>query len=717
MTELVKLDLDNPDYYENREVSWLNFNHRVLQEAADDRNPLLERLSFLSIGTSNLDEFMMVRVAGLQDQYHLNINELDTKKQWTPEQQLIAVSEKNHENNDYQYALYQDLKKEVENYDIHFISYNEAPNDHKEQMKKFFFNEIYPTLTPLGIDAYRPFPSLNNKLIHIFVNLSREGEQQVAIVPIPQLVNRFYHYEEDGHNYFIYLEDIVTNFIETLFTGYQIDSTFLFRVTRNADLDIQEDGAEDLLTVIEDYLVQRRNGMAVRIEVQLENNQNQAIIEGDIEYLLDELGLFERDLYFVNGPLDLTGLNDAIDVLENYFPHLRYKPFKPVYPAELQTTDLFKLAEKRDIFLHHPYDSFKPVVEFIQDAANDPNTLAIKQTLYRVSSNSPIISALKTAAERGKQVTVLVELKARFDEENNVQWAKVLEEAGCHVIYGKTHLKTHSKIAMVVKQKNGRVYRYVHLGTGNYNDKTARFYSDMGIITTNEGIAEDATDFFNYLSGYSNQPDYHYLHVSPFDIRDNYIEDIEEEIQSHKVNGNGHIIAKMNSLTSKDVIKKMYEASQAGVKVDLIIRGICCLVPGIPGVSDNINVISVVGRFLEHSRIYWFKNNGDEKLFLSSADMMTRNMIRRVEIEFPVLDKKIHNEIMEILKVYLDDNTKARYKLPDCSYQYVTNDLPPVDSQQIFMKKAQQELEKSRNNVPKSKMTWFERLQNRINKK
>ncbi|WP_369824314.1 polyphosphate kinase 1 [Aerococcus sp. 1KP-2016] len=609
------------------------------------------------------------------------------------------------------------LEKEVENYDIHFISYNEAPNDHKEQMKKFFFNEIYPTLTPLGIDAYRPFPSLNNKLIHIFVNLSREGEQQVAIVPIPQLVNRFYHYEEDGHNYFIYLEDIVTNFIETLFTGYQIDSTFLFRVTRNADLDIQEDGAEDLLTVIEDYLVQRRNGMAVRIEVQLENNQNQAIIEGDIEYLLDELGLFERDLYFVNGPLDLTGLNDAIDVLENYFPHLRYKPFKPVYPAELQTTDLFKLAEKRDIFLHHPYDSFKPVVEFIQDAANDPNTLAIKQTLYRVSSNSPIISALKTAAERGKQVTVLVELKARFDEENNVQWAKVLEEAGCHVIYGKTHLKTHSKIAMVVKQKNGRVYRYVHLGTGNYNDKTARFYSDMGIITTNEGIAEDATDFFNYLSGYSNQPDYHYLHVSPFDIRDNYIEDIEEEIQSHKVNGNGHIIAKMNSLTSKDVIKKMYEASQAGVKVDLIIRGICCLVPGIPGVSDNINVISVVGRFLEHSRIYWFKNNGDEKLFLSSADMMTRNMIRRVEIEFPVLDKNIHNEIMEILKVYLDDNTKARYKLPDCSYQYVTNDLPPVDSQQIFMKKAQQELEKSRNNVPKSKMTWFERLQNRINKK
>ncbi|RPA56947.1 RNA degradosome polyphosphate kinase [Aerococcus agrisoli] len=717
MTELAKLDLDNPDYYENREVSWLNFNHRVLQEAADDRNPLLERLSFLSIGTSNLDEFMMVRVAGLQDQYHLNINELDTKKQWTPEQQLIAVSEKNHENNEYQYTLYQDLKKEVENYDIHFISYNEAPEEHKEAMKKFFFNEIYPTLTPLGIDAYRPFPSLNNKLIHIFVNLSREGEQQVAIVPIPQLVNRFYHYEKDGHNYFIYLEDIVTNFIETLFTGYHIDSTFLFRVTRNADLDIQEDGAEDLLTVIEDYLVQRRNGMAVRIEVQLENNQNQEIIEGDIEYLLDELGLFERDLYFVNGPLDLTGLNDAIDVLENYFPQLRYKPFKPVYPAELQTTDLFKLAEKRDIFLHHPYDSFKPVVEFIQDAANDPNTLAIKQTLYRVSSNSPIISALKTAAERGKQVTVLVELKARFDEENNVQWAKVLEEAGCHVIYGKTHLKTHSKIAMVVKQKNGRVYRYVHLGTGNYNDKTARFYSDMGIITTNEGIAEDATDFFNYLSGYSNQPDYHYLHVSPFDIRDNYIEDIEEEIQSHKVNGNGHIIAKMNSLTSKDVIKKMYEASQAGVKVDLIIRGICCLVPGIPGVSENINVISVVGRFLEHSRIYWFKNNGDEKLFLSSADMMTRNMIRRVEIEFPVLDKNIHNEIMEILRVYLDDNTKARYKLPDCSYQYVTNDLPPVDSQQVFMKKAQQELEKSRNNVPKSKMTWFERLQHRLNKK
>ncbi len=717
MTEMIKFDLDNPEYYENREVSWLTFNHLVLQEAADDRNPLLERLNFLSIGTSNLDEFMMVRVAGLQDQYHLNVNELDSKKQWTPEQQLIAVSEKNHENNDYQYALYQDLKEEVTNHNIHFVRFNDATLERQKDMKKFFFNEIYPTLTPLGIDAYRPFPSLNNKLIHIFVNLSREGEQQVAIVPIPQLVNRFYHYEEDGHYYFIYLEDIVSNFIETLFTGYQVENSFLFRVTRNADLDIHEDGAEDLLAVIEDYLVQRRNGMAVRIEIQLEADQNQEIIHNDIEYLLDELGLLERDLYFVNGPLDLTGLGDAIDVLENLFPQLCYPPFKPVYPAELQTSNLFKLAEKRDIFLHHPYDSFKPVVQFIQDAANDPHTLAIKQTLYRVSSNSPIISALKEAAERGKQVTVLVELKARFDEENNVQWAKVLEEAGCHVIYGKTHLKTHSKIAMVVKQKNGRVYRYVHLGTGNYNDKTARGYTDMGIITTNEGIAEDATDFFNYLSGYSNQPDYHYLHVSPFAIRDNYIEDIEDEIQSHKANGNGHIIAKMNSLTSKDIIRKLYEASQAGVQVDLIIRGICCLVPGIPGVSDNINVITVVGRFLEHSRIYWFHNNGDEKLFLSSADMMTRNMIRRVEIEFPILDPNIHQELMDILKVYLEDNTKARYKLPDCSYQYVQNDLAPVDSQLVFMKKAENERETSPSSSPTSKLTWFERLQNRLNKK
>lgn len=716
MTEQIKYDLDNPDYYENREVSWLNFNYRVLQEAADDRNPLLERLSFLSIGTSNLDEFMMVRVAGLQDQFHLNVNELDSKKQWTPEQQLIAIADKNHENNEYQYALYQELKKEVAKHNIHFIRFNEAPTRRQEKMKTFFFNEIYPTLTPLGIDAYRPFPSLNNKLIHIFVNLSREGEQQVAIVPIPQLVNRYFHYEENGHYYFINLEDIVTNFLETLFTGYTIESSFLFRVTRNADLDIQEDGADDLLTVIEDYLVQRRNGMAVRIEIQQEENYDQEYIHADLEYLLEELGLLERDLYFVNGPLDLTGLGDAIDVLENYFPNLRYEPFKPVYPSELQTTNLFKLAEKRDIFLHHPYDSFKPVVEFIQDAANDPQTLAIKQTLYRVSANSPIISALKTAAERGKQVTVLVELKARFDEENNVQWAKILEEAGCHVIYGKTHLKTHSKIAMVVKQKNGRVHRYVHLGTGNYNDKTARFYTDMGIITTNEGIAEDATDFFNYLSGYSNQPDYHYLHVSPFAIRDNYIEDIEDEIQAHRANGNGHIIAKMNSLTSKDVIKKLYEASQAGVKVDLIIRGICCLVPGIPGVSENINVISVVGRFLEHSRIYWFNNNGDEKLFLSSADMMTRNMIGRVEIEFPILDEHIHEEIMEILKVYLEDNTKARYKLPDCTYQYVQNDLAPVDTQQIFMQKALNEGEQARTSTPRSKMTWFERLQNRLNK-
>ncbi|AMB99797.1 hypothetical protein AWM75_07395 [Aerococcus urinaehominis] len=394
-------------------------------------------------------------------------------------------------------------------------------------------------------------------------------------------------------------------------------------------------------------------------------------------------------------PLDLTGLGQAIDYLEDYYPEESFPPFKAVYPSELYDRDLFKVMEKQDVFLHHPYDSFDPVVEFIDQAADDPNTLAIKQTLYRVSADSPIIAALKRAAQLGKEVTVLVELKARFDEENNVQWAKVLEKAGAHVIYGMTQLKTHSKIALVIKKKQDRFQGYVHLGTGNYNDKTARGYTDMGILTTNQEIIEDAINFFNYLSGYSDQPDYHQLHVSPFDIRDSFMEEIDEEIASHQRYGNGHIIAKMNSLTSLDIIKKLYEASQAGVKVDLIIRGICCLIPGISGLSENIRVISVVGRFLEHSRIYYFNRNGQDRLFLSSADMMTRNMIRRVEIEFPILDPYIKKEILEILQIYLDDNTKARYKRADSSYAYVQNDQAPINAQYVFMVKARLERQQS----------------------
>lgn len=701
------LDLNNPDFYDNREVSWLSFNKRVLEEAADDRNPLFEKLRFLAIGSSNLDEFMMVRVAGLQDQFHMDVPIRDSKTQLTAEEQLIAISEKNQQNIHYQYRLYHELISDLEEHDIHIKSVRNLAGESLAQVQQIFDNEIYPALTPLGIDAYRPFPNLNNKITNIFVNLQRDGEERIAIVPIPQLVNRFLYLKKHGKHYLVYTEEVIQFYIGKLFGGYDVTSSFFFRITRNADLELHEEGAEDLLTVIEDYLKKRRNGMAVRLEIDA-RNVDAAILQTDVAYLQQELELLDRDCYYIDGPLDLTCLNVAVDILKPAFPALVYPKFSPVYPPQLEGRDIFGYIDEQDLFLHHPYDSFEPVIAFIDKAANDPNTIAIKQTLYRVSSNSPIVAALKQAAENGKQVTVLVELKARFDEENNVQWAKMLEEAGCHVIYGKTHLKTHSKITLVVQRQKNRLKRYIHLGTGNYNDSTARFYTDMGILTANEEIADDATDFFNYLSGYTEQPDYHHLHVSPFEIRDAYLEDIEQEIITHKQYGNGHIIAKMNSLTSKDIIKKLYEASQAGVKVDLIIRGICCLVPGIAGVSENIRVFSIIGRFLEHSRIYYFYNNGNEQLFLSSADMMTRNMIKRVEIEFPVLDANIKAEIIKILKVYLSDNAKSRYKLPDNSYQYVTSAGPEINAQAIFTDQAKQ---KKTTAVNANKTGWFQRLQ------
>ncbi|MDK6234118.1 RNA degradosome polyphosphate kinase [Aerococcus sanguinicola] len=707
MTEDKAKDIKNPDYYDNREVSWLSFNYRVLQEAADKRNPLLERLGFLAIGSSNLDEFMMVRVAGLQDQSHMQGDTRDSKKHWTPDQQLDAIAKANRENVDYQYKLLDRLTQICAKNQIHFSPVDSLEDKEIDQVKQYFNEQIFPGLTPLGIDAYRPFPNLNNKVSNLFVNLHSDQGEEIAIVPIPQLLDRYYHFEKQGQHYLVDLHDIVQYFIGELFPGYQVLNSFYFRVTRNADLELHEEGAQDLLVVIEDYLKKRRNGIAVRIEFDQRQVDPESFHQ-NVAFLMDELQLQDRDAYFLNGPLDLTGLNEAVDLLEDTFPEMTFKDFSPVYPPELEHEGLFDYIEKKDLFLHHPYDSFDPIVEFISQAADDPATIAIKMTLYRVSSDSPIVKALKRAAENGKQVTVLVELKARFDEENNVQWAKVLEEAGCHVIYGKSHLKTHSKISLVVKRQGKQLKRYVHLGTGNYNDKTARGYTDMGVLTTNPEIGEDATNFFNYLSGYAEQPDYHHLHVSPFDIRDSYIEDINDEIEMHKKYGNGKIIAKMNSLTSLDIIRKLYEASQAGVQVDLIIRGICCLIPGIPGLSDNIRVISVVGRFLEHSRIYYFHNNGQEKLFLSSADMMTRNMIRRVEIEFPILDPSIHNEIMNILKVYFADNTKARYKLPDSSYAYVQNDKAEVSAQEEFMKKA---LAKKNSQGPsQAKKRWFQRL-------
>lgn len=676
--------INDRKYYNNREHSWLSFNYRVIQEAVDPNNPLLERLKFLAITSSNLDEFFMVRVAGLKDQVKMNYHEPDTKTQLTPGQQLRGIGELNRENSRIQYDYYHQLIDELGKYDIHFKHPHELPQSMQEELESVFDTEIYPSLTPLGIDAYRPFPKLKNKKINIFVNLSDDMGDQTAIVQLPTVIRRFYEMQDGESTYFILTEDIIERYIEKLFKGYTIDRTFPFRITRNADLTIHEEGAADLLIEIERFLKERTRGAAVRLEIDISKDHRT-----NGSFLRSELELHEDDIYKFDGPLDLTFLFELSSKLKERLPHLVYQPFVPQEPRSLGSSNIYDKALQEDIFFHHPFESFEPIVDFMQEAAEDPDVLAIKQTLYRVSSDSPIIEALKRAAENDKQVTVLVELKARFDEENNVQWAKELEEAGCHVIYGMHYLKTHSKITLVVKRVKGKIVRYVHLGTGNYNDSTAKQYTDMGIITTDPKIGIDAVNFFNYLSGYSLKPEYHSLHVAPFEIRDLFGESIDEEIALHKAHGNGYIFAKMNSLTDKKVINKLLQASQEGVKVDLIIRGICCLKPGIEGVSDNIRVISVVGRFLEHSRIYYFYHNGEEKMYLSSADMMTRNMIKRVEILFPIKDPRIVEELKSVNGLYLMDNIKARVQKSDGTYEYVENGYEPISAQDELMRRAE----------------------------
>ncbi|MDW4185948.1 RNA degradosome polyphosphate kinase [Staphylococcus saprophyticus] len=676
-------DLNLPQYYNNRELSWLDFNYRVLQEAQDKNNPLLEQLNFISIFSSNLDEFFMVRVAGLQDQVKMGYDKPENKAQLTPKQQLVQIKLKNKEIVDLQYKRYNELIDDLKQYQVEIIKPEQLPDDLLPQLESEFKYGILPTLTPLGIDAYHPFPKLNNKSLNIFVDIDTEDDINSAIVQIPSLISRFYSFNKGDKQYIILIEDIITYFINDLFSGYTVLNTFTFRITRNADLTIHEDGAEDLLIEIERFLKERKRGTAVRLEV----DGRQATHE-DIVWIINQLDVHDNDVYFVDGPLDLTMLTDLVDHLSNKLKYLKYNKYVPQIPQSLGNHNIFDLSLKRDIFFHHPYESFEPIVDFIREAAEDPNTIAIKQTLYRVSKDSPIINSLKNAAENGKQVTVLVELKARFDEENNVHWARMLEEAGCHVIYGMTHLKTHSKIALVVKRMNNKLTSFIHLGTGNYNDKTANIYTDMGLITTNAEIAEDAINFFNYLSGYSVKPEYNKLIVAPFDIRDVFLARIDNEIKSRRENGNGKIIMKMNSLTDKDIILKLFEASCAGVKVQLIIRGICCLKPGVPGISENIEVVSIVGRFLEHSRIYHFHNNGDDIIYLSSADAMTRNMIKRVEILFPVEDKNIAKRLLDYMNLQLSDNQKGRYQDELGQYHYIENNLSPLNSQAFLMKEA-----------------------------
>ena len=688
-----KIDFKNPKYYENRELSWIKFDERVLSEARDKNIPLLERLKFISITSSNLDEFFMVRVASLKDMGHANYKKRDIAGM-TATEQLTAINEATRELVNTQYSTY--MRSLIPLLNKEGIYLLDAHEDLTEEQGKFvdrYFEEsVYPVLTPMAVDASRPFPLIRNKTLNIAALLTgkqSEGETVFATVQVPSVLPRLVQIPtEDGSTCFILLEQIIERNISVLFSNYNVLCAYPYRVMRNADLTIDEDEASDLLKEIQNKLKMRQWGEVIRLEI--EDMADKKLLK----FLKTELKVADEDIFRIAGPIDLTFLMKVYGI-EGY-DHLRYKPYTPQRVPEIAPEDnIFDAIRRGDIFLHHPYETFDPVVDFIRQASKDPDVLAIKQTLYRVSGNSPIISSLAQAAENGKQVTVLVELKARFDEEHNIVWAKKLEQAGCHVIYGLVGLKTHSKIALVVRREEDGIRRYVHLGTGNYNDSTAKLYTDCGIFTCKESIGEDATAVFNMLSGYSEPLSWNELILAPYWLRDKFIKLIDREKKHAKNGGEARIIAKMNSLCDPGIIEALYEASAAGVKIDLIVRGICCLRVGIPGVSENITVRSIVGNFLEHSRIFYFWNDGDTEIYMGSADWMPRNLDRRVEIIFPVLETSLKEKALHILEVELADNMKARVLGADGKYEKLDRrGKVAVNSQEQFCEEAKEEVPK-----------------------
>lgn len=669
-----KINLNKPEYFFNRELSWLKFNLRVLREAGVKTTPLLERLKFVAITASNLDEFFMVRVAGLWDQYENGINKRDAAG-LTVKAQLEEISKAAHDQMKLLNKYLLSLVKELREAGIYICRVSELSEKGRRWLEAYYQEEIFPVLTPMAVDASRPFPFLANKTLNLAVELTnQEGEDSMGIVQVPSVLPRLLEVPGEEKRSFVFLEDVINEHCSDLYSGCKILDVVPFRITRDADLEFDEDDIDNLLKEVEKSLRKRTRGASVRLEIY--NKANSRIRK----FLYDNLDITEQEVYEINGPLDATCFFKFAS-LPCMWPWL-YEPFVPQRPLELpDDSDIFKVLRERDVLLHHPYESFDPVVKFVSDAANDPNVLAIKQTLYRVSGNSPIVAALARAAENGKQVTVLVELKARFDEENNIIWARRLEEAGCHVIYGLMGLKTHAKIILVVRKEADGIKRYVHLGTGNYNDNTAKLYTDMGLMTANDQFGSDASAFFNVLSGYSDPPVWNKLVMAPLGLRKKIYELIDNEISIVKKGGTGHIIAKMNSLIDYPVIQKLYEASMAGVKIDLIIRGICGLRAGMDGISDNITVRSIVGRQLEHSRIFWFQGGGKEQLFLSSADWMPRNLNDRVELFFPVETPAHIERIKKVLDLYLRDNVGAHMMQSNGTYRRVTNRLEPVGAQ------------------------------------
>lgn len=688
----------NPEYYVNRELSWLLFNRRVLSEARDKAIPLFERLKFLSITSSNLDEFFMVRVASLKDQVHAQYTKTDIAG-LTPKEQLKRISEDTHDLVQLQYStynrsVYPALKKKA---GLSLIAqHEELTKPQKKFVDEYFEENIYPVVTPMAMDSSRPFPLIRNKSLNIGALISKKDRKkgkevlEFATVQVPSVLPRLIRLpdEKDGEKAVILLEEVIERNIGKLFLSYDVVCAHPYRIMRNADLSIDEDEAEDLLKEIQKQLKKRQWGEVIRLEVE------DKIDKRLLKILKTEFNSKEEDIFYIQGPLDLTFLMKLYGM--EGFDEFKTPAHQPAPVQEfIDRDDVFGVIRRQDVFLHHPYMSFNPVVEFVRQAAKDPDVLAIKQTLYRVSGNSPIIAALAKAAENGKQVSVLVELKARFDEENNIVWAKMLEKAGCHVIYGLVGLKTHSKITLVVRREEAGIRRYVHLGTGNYNDSTARLYTDCGIFTCDARFGEDATAVFNMLSGYSEPKFWHKLIMAPLWMKKRFLNMIQVE-ERHAENGNkAHIVAKINSLCDPDIIEALYQASAAGVTIDLLVRGICCLRVGIPGVSENIHVRSIVGDFLEHSRIFYFYNNGAEDVFMGSADWMTRNLDRRVEIVFPVEDENIKKEILHILDIEFQDNTKAHILQEDGQYEKQDKrGKVLVNSQMIFSQEAQERAKK-----------------------
>lgn len=669
-------------HYINRDLSWIEFNRRVLEEAQDPSTPLLERIKFLSICSTNLDEFMSVRVAGIADLMKAGYTKKDFTG-YTPEGLMRRIMKRVGKMVNDQYRTYRELSRALAKEGLVLTTMEDLTANQGKQMEQYFHDYVFPVLTPMAVDQSRPFPLVHNLNLYLAVTLLPEGDSPedpfFAIVQVPSNLPRMIKIHARAgamKQEFVMLEDLIQTHIRTLFAGYTPVAVDLFRLTRNADLTLNEEGAEDLLEEIEKELKRRRWGAPVRLEI------SKGMHPYALALLKDEFEIGDK-VFEIDGPVDLSFLMRLSLSLPG-FERLRYPKLTPVYPREFEDSDdFFEVLRERDVLVYHPYESFEAVSDFIDQAANDPAVMAIKMTLYRVSGNSPIVSALARAAETGKQVTVIVELKARFDEERNIAWARQLEKAGCHVVYGLIGLKTHAKIALVVRQERDGLRRYMHIGTGNYNDSTARLYTDVGLFTSSADIGEDASVLFNEMTGYSAPHDWRAFAVAPADMKPRLFELIEREAAHAAAGRPAGIIAKMNSLSHQEMVDKLYNASRAGVSIDLIIRGICCLKPGVEGLSERIRVRSIVDRFLEHTRIFYFENNGNPELFLSSADWMTRNLTRRIELMCPVRDPALTEVLIQILRLSLADNVKARILKP--SGQYVREEtegaITPLRSQ------------------------------------